>query len=489
MFIQNLRNYLAFALMVLALPLRVYGMDECEIKVFDCGQGNTVVAKYNDESIAFDAGNTRSKKFVQFVEGQDEGSDGGRTYAFEAKGDNIFRRAGKVIDIEHVKDWDVDGGLENLKSNYWGFIRGPSADGRPGEGDGQLKTVTISHPHADHYSLFEELELNTAAHVVLGGDWQGKKNKVKVNELKTAGKILHYTEKEWRFTEDGAPKISVLAANASKKLGLKKRDANVDSMIVKLTHGEHSMLFTGDAEEATWRYIKAKRPDTLKASILILSHHGAIRNGCTFPKEKTKNGVSKPGLLDLVSPTVCLISAGFRYNHPNINVINICKEYYQTNHLRTEPHFISYCVGSTIHTYYTNFPIFTTMDSGSITVNLKNLKITTSRGLVMSANIPFFTSRAGAGEVNLEHEPEANPVNEEAIRELYNIKASTPIEKYEYEEDEIGATYLFAKKNYYYKLGKLFFPQKFVVEESSESESEYDSSECESGSLSDSSEV
>lgn len=87
--------------------------------------------------------------------------------------------------------------------------------------------------------------------------------------------------------------------------------ANDSSVVIKLTHGENTFLFTGDAEEESEakmleRYIKSD----LKADFLKAGHHGSSTS-------------STAAFLDAVAPTYAFISCGAdnKYGHPHDETI------------------------------------------------------------------------------------------------------------------------------------------------------------------------
>ena len=79
-------------------------------------------------------------------------------------------------------------------------------------------------------------------------------------------------------------------------------DANLNSIVARLTYGRVTVLLTGDAEGATESQL-LDLGDDLQSLILKVAHHGS-RTGTT------------PAFLDAVRPAVALISAGDRVRRP-----------------------------------------------------------------------------------------------------------------------------------------------------------------------------
>lgn len=93
---------------------------------------------------------------------------------------------------------------------------------------------------------------------------------------------------------------------------ISKNSINNNALVCKLNYKKFSMLFTGDIEEEAENVLFAKYKDTntLKASILKVSHHGS----------KTS---STQEFLNLVKPKIALIGVGKNntFGHPNEGVI------------------------------------------------------------------------------------------------------------------------------------------------------------------------
>lgn len=87
--------------------------------------------------------------------------------------------------------------------------------------------------------------------------------------------------------------------------------ANDSSVVIKLTHGENTFLFTGDAEEESEEKMLEKySASDLKADFLKAGHHGSSTS-------------STAAFLDAVAPTYAFMScgAGNKYGHPHDETI------------------------------------------------------------------------------------------------------------------------------------------------------------------------
>ncbi len=92
-------------------------------------------------------------------------------------------------------------------------------------------------------------------------------------------------------------------------------DINNMSVVVKMTYGENTFLFTGDAEKEEEREIIATGAD-LDCDVLKVGHHGS----------GTSSGVD---FLDAVSPEIFVIQVGADndYGHPHENIIERLMKY------------------------------------------------------------------------------------------------------------------------------------------------------------------
>ena len=86
----------------------------------------------------------------------------------------------------------------------------------------------------------------------------------------------------------------------------RKAPHNNDSLVLRLTHGRHSFLLTGDAEKP----VEAQLLDIPRTDVLKVGHHGS----------KTSSTLA---FLDAVRPAFALISDGFHnsYGHPHPNTL------------------------------------------------------------------------------------------------------------------------------------------------------------------------
>src|SRR3990167_3826571 len=93
-------------------------------------------------------------------------------------------------------------------------------------------------------------------------------------------------------------------------------EPNIASIIIKLTYGENTFLFTGDAPVSVEEYISQLEKDNLDVDVLKIGHHGS------------KTSTSET-LLGLASPEYAVISVGKdnSYGHPHPDVLLRLKKF------------------------------------------------------------------------------------------------------------------------------------------------------------------
>ncbi len=103
-------------------------------------------------------------------------------------------------------------------------------------------------------------------------------------------------------------------------------DTNRASIVVRLTYGNKSFLFTGDLPKAEEEYLVGKNGAALRSNVLKFGHHGS------------RTSVSEMFLTD-VAPEYAVASAGKdnRYGHPHQEVLDLAEKY-RVPVLRTDLH-------------------------------------------------------------------------------------------------------------------------------------------------------
>ncbi|ANW98609.1 competence protein ComE [Thermoclostridium stercorarium subsp. thermolacticum DSM 2910] len=177
-------------------------------------------------------------------------------------------------------------------------------------GINKIDVVVGTHPHEDHIGALDTV-INTFE--------VGKVYMPKISHnTKTYEDVLLAIQKKGlkvnTATAGGALDLGknvnaeILAPNSDNY-----DDLNNYSVVIKLTFGETSFLFTGDAEKVSEDEMLNKNYD-LKADVLKVGHHGSSSS-------------TSPAFLKAVSPKYAVISVGKdnQYGHPDSIILNRLK--------------------------------------------------------------------------------------------------------------------------------------------------------------------
>lgn len=166
-------------------------------------------------------------------------------------------------------------------------------------------------------------------------------------------------------------------------------DVNDTSLVLKVSDKNASTLLPGDATGNATDEILADtiRKALMKADSFQVSHHGAETHNCTSIK-----------LLLAVNPKQIIISSGLMYEHPRFEVIKTLVTYCTQKKLTNAPHhMLTYQHSGQVVPYtgktdetrlnpvainengfctaQTTYPIYNTVDSGTITYNQQGINV------------------------------------------------------------------------------------------------------------------
>jgi competence protein ComEC len=169
-----------------------------------------------------------------------------------------------------------------------------------------LDVLMISHAHADHAGGAEAVLNNFHPREVWGAFDVDDKDWRRLAALARAAgsrvRSLHRGE----VIQLGGVRWEVFAPLPN----LAPRDKNEASLVVRASYGRHALLLTGDMDRRTEALLLEAGYDA-RADILKVAHHGS------------KNS-SLPRFLDVLKPSLAMISAGYENNfgHPNPVTLN-----------------------------------------------------------------------------------------------------------------------------------------------------------------------
>ena len=192
----------------------------------------------------------------------------------------------------------IDAGTSSTEDELVGELRSLGAE--------TLDLVVATHPHADHIGgMAAVIDAFDDRQVVMPRISESDTPTTKTYEnllqsIADKGLTITPAEPGDELLSSGGAVLTVLAPN-----GEDYGDLNNYSVVLRLTYGEDSFLFTGDAEEASEEeMLSLDWP--LTATVLKCGHHGSETS-------------TSPAFLDAVSPQYAVISCGVDndYGHPD----------------------------------------------------------------------------------------------------------------------------------------------------------------------------
>ncbi|MBI3582774.1 MAG: DNA internalization-related competence protein ComEC/Rec2 [Nitrospinae bacterium] len=176
----------------------------------------------------------------------------------------------------------------------------------------KIDYVVGSHPDSDHVGglLFILNEMSVKNYFDNGQESTDLIH-VKLREIAREKNILYRVLGTGDKIEvDERVKVEILhPPKGSSKLEKKGHDNNL-SIVMKITYGNFSILFTGDIEKEAEEFLIRQQSEELKAKILKVPHHGSSSS-------------SSEEFIKKVSPEAATFSVGYNnpFRHPNKKVL------------------------------------------------------------------------------------------------------------------------------------------------------------------------
>ena len=171
----------------------------------------------------------------------------------------------------------------------------------------RIDVVAITHPHADHIGQFDHIMAAVDVDEVW---WPGTTTTTQTFERALsaleASPASYAEPRAGDRTTLGPLTIDIIGPEPGTRLS----DIHDDSLSMRVSFGDVSALFTGDAERSAEATMVARYPEMLKADIYQAGHHGSDTS-------------TTASMLAAVDPAVTVISSGVgnSYGHPHASVL------------------------------------------------------------------------------------------------------------------------------------------------------------------------
>jgi len=176
--------------------------------------------------------------------------------------------------------------------------------------DKEIDYVLATHPDADHVGglvdVFDRYQVGQVLRTENESEtpvWQAVENRIEAE-----GSQITYVRRGQRFDLGGGAVIEILFPD----MDVETLESNTSSIIVRLSYGETSFLFTGDSPKSIEEYLVLIEGEHLKTDVLKVGHHGSRTSTSEL-------------FLDEVAPAYAVISAGKdnQYGHPHVEVTDM----------------------------------------------------------------------------------------------------------------------------------------------------------------------
>ncbi|MEE8400274.1 MAG: DNA internalization-related competence protein ComEC/Rec2 [Desulfobacterales bacterium] len=178
-----------------------------------------------------------------------------------------------------------------------------------------VDTLVLSHPNSDHLNGL----LYIAEHFNVRELWANDDVADTVGYKRFAAAVKHHNIRRPQFTElsrlqniNGVTFQILYPPDRKSHEGYRgpRQDTNNNSLVLKVSFGNHSFLFPGDIMARGEKELVSLQGDALKSTVLLSPHHGSRSS-------------SSARFLDRVAPEIVLISSGWKnwFGFPHASVL------------------------------------------------------------------------------------------------------------------------------------------------------------------------
>lgn len=224
----------------------------------------------------------------------------------------------------HVLDIGQGDATLLSKDGKWVLIDSGDVEHRPQMkeylkkyGVSELSKVIVTHPHADHMggmlAVFQSVSIKDIYDDGVATSTNTYRTYLK--NIKAKNVNYHKTKSGDDIALFDGVNFHVLAPVKILKDNKGEDDLNNNSICGRLSYGNFSMIFTGDAEEVEEKTI-LETGATVKSDVMKVGHHGSRTSSST-------------AFVKAVSPKVGIISvgAGNSYGHPHSKTLKTLEKY------------------------------------------------------------------------------------------------------------------------------------------------------------------
>ena len=177
-------------------------------------------------------------------------------------------------------------------------------------GDREIDMLVGTHPDLDHIGGLTDVLERYEVKTILKTENKGESDTAQRYEqlAQSEGAEIIYARRGQVFALDASTTLRVLFPETDPA----ELESNTSSIVLQLTHGSSTFLFTGDSPKSIEEYLVLTEGEHLRSDVLKVGHHGSRTSTSEM-------------FLDEVQPTYAIISAGKdnSYGHPHVEVTDL----------------------------------------------------------------------------------------------------------------------------------------------------------------------